>query len=59
MRSQKDMCPGSQTLRQSIPEDYTCPKCREMVELWANEEKRRCSSCGTEVSKTSREKSAS
>jgi predicted RNA-binding Zn-ribbon protein involved in translation (DUF1610 family) len=39
-------CPGSIRIREPIPEIFTCPKCGAEVEIWTNELKGKCSSCG-------------
>ncbi|MEK7280819.1 MAG: hypothetical protein AAB037_00500 [Chloroflexota bacterium] len=49
MQTKKFECPGSQTIRQPVPEDYLCPNCGEVVEVWSNELKHNCPKCGTPV----------
>lgn len=44
-----DFCPGSKVIRQPLPEDYPCPQCGEMVEIWTHELKVKCPQCGTTV----------
>ncbi len=44
-------CPGSKVVREPIPEIHTCPNCGEEVEIWTNELKRKCSSCGETVTR--------
>ncbi len=46
-----DECPGSKSLRQSVPEYHNCPECGEEVEIWSDELVRECSKCGTIVSR--------
>ena len=36
-------------MKQPVPEFFDCPKCGDEVEIWTDELKRACSSCGTEV----------
>ena len=42
-------CPGSRLMKQPVPEFFDCPNCGDEVEIWTDELKRACSSCGTEV----------
>ena len=42
-------CPGSKSVREPIPEIHICPDCGEEVEIWTNELKRKCSSCGKAI----------
>jgi len=42
-------CPGAKLIRQPMPEEYPCPNCGEMVEIWTHEFKARCPKCGTTV----------
>lgn len=42
-------CPGSQTLRQPIPENIECPFCGGEVEIWSDEAKGTCLSCKNTV----------
>lgn len=42
-------CPGSKLLRQPAPEIFLCSGCGGEVEIWTDEFKRTCSSCGTVV----------
>jgi predicted RNA-binding Zn-ribbon protein involved in translation (DUF1610 family) len=44
-------CPGSKFLRQPKPEIFTCPSCGDEVEIWSDELKGRCPSCGRTVMK--------
>jgi rubredoxin len=44
-------CPGSKTLREAVPEDFPCPRCGSIVEIWTDEPRRKCSNCGATVSK--------
>jgi DNA-directed RNA polymerase subunit RPC12/RpoP len=45
------VCPGSKSLREPIPDDYVCPRCGALVEIWSDETKRTCSHCGSLVVK--------
>lgn len=38
-------CPGSQTLKQPVPEYIECPFCKGEVEIWSDEAKATCPSC--------------
>lgn len=40
------VCPGSKPLRQPAPEIFICSSCGEEVEIWTDEVRRDCSSCG-------------
>ncbi|MFC1715863.1 hypothetical protein ACFL6S_19495 [Candidatus Poribacteria bacterium] len=42
-------CPGSKSLKDPVPEIFTCPNCDEEVEIWSHERMRKCGSCGTNV----------
>lgn len=44
-----NQCPGSRSIREPIPEYFSCPKCSTKVEIWTDEMSRRCSKCGTRV----------
>jgi DNA-directed RNA polymerase subunit RPC12/RpoP len=44
-------CPGSKYVRQPIPEIFTCSNCGAEVEIWTNELKRKCRSCGQTVAR--------
>jgi len=46
-------CPGSRTLREPVPEEYPCPSCGTVVEIWSDERARRCPSCQTQVIRAS------
>lgn len=42
-------CPGSRTIREPRLEYITCPDCGAEVEIWTDELKATCSSCGNKV----------
>ena len=42
-------CPGSRTIREPIPESIDCPECGKEVEIWTDELKATCHSCGATV----------
>jgi DNA-directed RNA polymerase subunit RPC12/RpoP len=42
-------CPGAKLLRQPKPEMFSCPQCGEEVEIWSDELRGTCPSCGTTV----------
>ena len=42
-------CPGSKSLKEPVPEIFTCPDCGGEVEIWTHERMRKCGSCGTTV----------
>jgi len=42
-------CPGSKSIREPVPEAFTCPNCGAEVEIWTHEHMRRCNSCGKTV----------
>jgi hypothetical protein len=42
-------CPGSRLLRQPAPELFPCPNCGAEVEIWSDEFRRECASCGKVV----------
>ena len=42
-------CPGSMNIRNPVPEDIPCPRCGELVEIWSDEKRARCSHCGASV----------
>ena len=44
-------CPGSDSLRNPRPEEFPCPACGEMVEIWSDEEEARCPACGGTVAR--------
>ena len=44
-------CPGSKSLKDPVPETFTCPNCGEEVEIWTHERMRKCGSCGTTVAR--------
>jgi hypothetical protein len=43
------VCPGARFLRQPRPEIFECPDCGEEVEIWSDEIRGTCSSCGRHV----------
>ncbi|MBC8234101.1 hypothetical protein H8E77_31525 [bacterium] len=46
----KDLkCPGSKSVREPVPEVFTCPNCGAEVEIWTHEHMRICNSCGKTV----------
>lgn len=47
----QQFCPGSRTLREATPEEYPCPRCGTAVEIWSDEVRRKCPSCGLVVVK--------
>lgn len=42
-------CPGAKMVRQPKPEMFPCPRCGEEVEIWSDELRGTCPSCGTTV----------
>ena len=42
-------CPGSQTIKQPVPEYIECPSCKGEVEIWSDEAKATCTNCHTTV----------
>jgi hemerythrin-like domain-containing protein len=42
-------CPGTQAIRQPIPEFINCPDCSAEVEIWTDELKATCPRCGNKV----------
>lgn len=42
-------CPGSRVIREPIPESMNCPDCGAEVEIWTDELKAACLSCGGKV----------
>ncbi len=44
-------CPGSMSIKQPMPEMFTCPNCKAEVEIWTHERMRKCDSCGKPVTK--------
>ena len=50
VRSAMDKCPG-QDLRFLTTEEIPCPSCGAPVELFSDEQKRRCHECGTRVTR--------
>jgi hypothetical protein len=44
-------CPGSKTLREPMPEEYPCPRCGTVVEIWSDEVRRKCPACGMLVAR--------
>lgn len=42
-------CPGSRTIREPRPEYMNCPTCGKEVEIWTDELKATCRSCGGKV----------
>lgn len=45
-------CPGSRAIREPEPDDFPCPECGTLVEIWSDEKSRRCPSCGGKVLRT-------
>jgi HD superfamily phosphodiesterase/predicted RNA-binding Zn-ribbon protein involved in translation (DUF1610 family) len=45
----KNICPGSQFMRQPAPEHFICPACKREVEIWTDEIRVRCPHCGQMV----------
>lgn len=43
------VCPGARMLRQPKPEIFSCPSCGEEVEIWSDELRGTCPSCGATV----------
>jgi DNA-directed RNA polymerase subunit RPC12/RpoP len=39
-------CAGDDLTKKAIPEMYTCPDCGDEVEIWTDETKGKCMSCG-------------
>ena len=44
-------CPGSLAIRQPTPEDLVCIQCGAEVEIWSDELKAQCPSCGAEATR--------
>lgn len=44
-------CPGAKLLRHPTPEIFECAVCGEEVEIWSDEIKGKCLSCGTTTMK--------
>lgn len=44
-------CPGSKAFNQPAPEDFSCPQCKAEVEIWTDERKATCPTCGFIVRK--------
>jgi hypothetical protein len=42
-------CPGSQSIRNPVPENIPCPQCGRDVEIWTDEKKGICPGCKTAV----------
>ncbi|MDO8578966.1 MAG: hemerythrin domain-containing protein [Dehalococcoidales bacterium] len=42
-------CPGSQSIRNPVPENIPCPQCGREVEIWTDEKKGICPGCKTTV----------
>ena len=51
MDASQRFCPGSIGLRQPKPEEVPCHRCSEEVEIWSDEIKARCPSCGALVTR--------
>jgi DNA-directed RNA polymerase subunit RPC12/RpoP len=45
----QNRCPGAKFVRQPKPELFACPSCGKEVEIWSDEFKARCRSCGKPV----------
>lgn len=41
-----EFCPGARALRQPKPEIFTCPRCGDEVEIWTDEIRGTCATCG-------------
>ena len=44
-------CPGDDPTKKAMPEMYTCPECGDEVEIWTDQTKGTCISCGKIVLK--------
>ena len=44
-------CPGSMGLKQPQPEEIACTGCGKAIEIWSDEMRTRCRSCGTVTSR--------
>jgi len=44
-------CPGINKFVRPIPESLTCPRCQTTVEIWTDEKKTTCHSCGFTVTR--------
>ena len=44
-------CPGARSLREPTPDDFPCPRCGAIVEIWSDERGRTCPKCGALVAK--------
>lgn len=42
-------CPGATRIKEPIPEFFICPSCNAEVEIWTNENFRKCGNCGGTV----------
>ena len=42
-------CFGATRIKEPIPEFFKCPSCGAVVEIWTNENSRRCRKCGQMV----------
>jgi len=42
-------CPGANRIKEPIPEFFICPTCNAEVEIWTNENFRKCGNCGEMV----------
>lgn len=42
-------CPGMDGTLSTFPIEFACPQCNDIVEIWSDEAKRRCTKCGTMV----------
>ena len=40
-------CPGAMRIKDPVPEFFNCTKCGAEVEIWSNENFRRCETCGS------------
>ena len=45
-------CPGARMVREPRPQYVRCPYCEHEVEIWTDEYRRRCESCGEWVYRT-------
>jgi predicted RNA-binding Zn-ribbon protein involved in translation (DUF1610 family) len=39
-------CAGDDPTKKAVPEIFTCPECGGEVEIWTDESKGKCPSCG-------------
>lgn len=42
----ENKCAGDDPTKKAMPECFTCPSCGNEVEIWTDETRAKCSSCG-------------